>query len=55
MVVYRAPTGKFNLFLNRLNNSIKSIYRANLNLILCSDKNIDYITKNDRKKGSLTQ
>ena len=32
MVVYRAPTGNFNLFLNRLDDSIKSIYRANSNL-----------------------
>jgi len=38
------------LFLNRLDNSIKSIYRANLNLILCGDINIDYLTKNDRKR-----
>ena len=50
MVVYRAPTGNFNLFLNRLDNSIKSIYRANLNLILCGDINIDYLTENDRKR-----
>jgi len=50
MVVYRAPTGNFTLFLNRLDDSIKSIYRANLNLILCTDINIDYLTKNDRKR-----
>ena len=34
MVVYRTPTGNFNLFLNRLDDAIKSIYRANLNLNL---------------------
>jgi exonuclease III len=50
MVVYRAPTGNFNLFLNRLDDSIKSIYRANLNLILCGDININYLTENDRKR-----
>ena len=50
MVVYRAPTVNFNLFLNRLDDSIKSIYRANLNLILCGDINIDYLTENDRKR-----
>ena len=49
MVVYRAHTGNFNLFLNRLDDSIKLIYRANLNLILCGDINIDYLTDNDRK------
>ena len=50
MVVYRAPTGNFNLFLNRLDDSFKSVYRANLNLILCGDINIDYLTENDRKR-----
>ena len=50
MVVYRAPTGNFNLFVNRLDDSIRSIYRANLNLILCADINIDYLTKNNRKR-----
>jgi endonuclease/exonuclease/phosphatase family metal-dependent hydrolase len=49
MAVYRAPTGNFNLFLNRLDDSMKSIYRANLNLILCGDINIDYLTENERK------
>jgi hypothetical protein len=50
MVVYRAPTGNFNLFLNRLDDSIKSIYRASLNLVLYGDINIDYLTENDRKR-----
>lgn len=50
MVVYRAPTGNFNLFLNRLDDLIKSIYKTNLNLILCGDINIDYLTENDRKR-----
>ena len=50
MVVYRVLTGNFNLFLNRLDDSIRSIYRVNLNLILCGDINIDYLTENDRKR-----
>ena len=50
MVVYRAPTGNFNLFLNRLDDLIKSVYKTNLNLILCGDINIDYLTENDRKR-----
>ena len=48
--VHRAPTGNCNLFLNRLDDSVRSIYRANLNLILCGDINIDYLTENDRKR-----
>jgi endonuclease/exonuclease/phosphatase family metal-dependent hydrolase len=50
MVAYRAPTGNFNLFLNSLDDSIKSIYRADLNLILCGDINTDYLTDNARKR-----
>jgi exonuclease III len=50
MVVYKRPTGNFNLFLNRLNDSIKSIYRDDLNIILCGDININYLTQNDRKR-----
>ena len=33
MVIYRAPTGNFNLFLNRLDDAIKLVYRPNLNLM----------------------
>ena len=50
MVIYRAPTGNFNLFLNRLDDSIKSIYRTNSNMILCGDINIDHLTENDKKR-----
>jgi len=50
MVVYSTPTGNCNLFLNRLDETIKSIDTANLNLILCGDINIDYFTENDRKR-----
>ena len=50
MLIYRAPTGNFNLFLNRLDDSIKSIYRTNSNLILCGDINIGYLTENDKKR-----
>ena len=49
-VVYSAPTGNFNLFLSRLDDVIKSIHRANLNLILCGDINIDYLTENNGKR-----
>jgi exonuclease III len=50
MAVYRASTGNFNLFLNRLDDSIKSIYRVNLSRISCGDINIAYLTENDRKR-----
>jgi len=50
MVVYRAPTGDFNVFLNRLDDLIKSIYKTKSNLIICGDINIDYLSENNRKK-----
>jgi len=50
MAVYRAPTGNFNLFLNRLDDIIKTLYKADLQLIICGDVSIDYHTDNDKKK-----
>jgi hypothetical protein len=50
MVVYRASNDNFNLFLKGPDDSIKSICRADLNLILCGDINVDYLTENDRKR-----
>jgi exonuclease III len=50
IAVYRAPTEHFNLFLNRLDDIIKTLYKGNLQLTLCGDINIDYLTDNDKKK-----
>ena len=37
MAVYGAPTGNFNLFLNRLDDIIKILYKVDLQLIICGD------------------
>jgi exonuclease III len=37
MTVSRAPTGNFNLFLNRLDDIIKTLYKVDLKLIICGD------------------
>ena len=50
MAVYRAPTGNFNLFLNRLDDIINTLYKADLKLIVCGDINIDCLTDNDKKR-----
>jgi hypothetical protein len=50
MLNFKTTSPRFNLFLNRLDYSIKSIYKTNLNLILRGDVNIDYLTENDRKR-----
>ena len=48
--VYRAPTGNFNLFLNRLDDIIKTLYKFDLQLIICGEVNIDYLTDNNKKR-----
>ena len=50
MTVYRAPSGSFNLFLERLDDILKSFYRVVLKLILCGDINVDYLTENEKKR-----
>ena len=50
MTVYRAPTGNFNLFLNRLDDIINTLYKADLKLIICGDINTDCLTDNDKKR-----
>ena len=54
MAVYRAPIGNFYLFLNRLDEIIKTLNKVDTHLIICGDINIDYRTHND-KKDSLLQ
>jgi hypothetical protein len=50
MTVYRAPSGNFNLFLKRLDNILKSVYRIGSKLILCGDINVDYHTEDEKKR-----
>ena len=38
------------MFLNGLDDIIKTLYKANLQLIKCSDINIDYLTDNDKER-----
>jgi len=49
MAVYRAPTENFNLFLNRMDDIIKTLDKVDLQLIICGDVNIDYLTDNKRQ------
>jgi hypothetical protein len=50
VTVYRASCGNFNWFLNGPYSIIKSLYKVELNLIICGDRNIDCLTDNERKK-----
>jgi len=40
----------FNLFPNRLDDIIKTLYKVDLKLIICGNINIDYLTDNDKKR-----
>jgi hypothetical protein len=42
--LYRAHTGDFELFLNKLGNS-NNIYKPKLEFIICGDINTDYFTE----------
>ena len=50
MAVNRAPSGNFSLFLKRLDDILKSLYRVDLKFIICGDINIDYLTEDDKKR-----
>jgi hypothetical protein len=38
------------MFLNRLDDIIKTLYKVDLKLIICGDINTDYLTDNDKKR-----
>jgi endonuclease/exonuclease/phosphatase family metal-dependent hydrolase len=48
--VYRAPIGDFNLFLKKLDDSLKYLYRPRTEFLLCGDINTDYLLESNRKK-----
>jgi hypothetical protein len=50
VIVYRAPYGNFNSFLNGLYSIIKSLYKVKLKLFMCGNINVDYLTDNERRK-----
>ena len=50
MAVYRATSGNFNLFLNRLDDIMSTLYKFDLQLIMCGEVNIDHLTDNDKKR-----
>ena len=50
MTVYRAPTGNFEAFLNRLNSILKTLYKADSELNVCGDINIDYLSVSEKKR-----
>ena len=50
LCVYRAPSGDFNYFLNKLDNILDSLHNHKTELIICGDININYLENNNKKK-----
>ncbi len=47
--VYRAPYGNFDIFMNKLEIILNSLYRHNTEFILCGNININYLEPSHRK------
>ena len=50
MTIYRAPTGNFEVFLNRLDSILKTLCKADSKLIVHGDINIDYLSDSEKKR-----
>jgi exonuclease III len=48
LCVYRAPSGNFDYFLNKLDNILSSLHNHKIELIICGD--INYLETNNKKK-----
>jgi exonuclease III len=47
--IYRAPSGNFALFLDKLETILNLLYKNNTQLIICGDMNINYLDENNKK------
>jgi hypothetical protein len=47
--IYRAPPGNFDCFLNKIDFIHNSLYRHNLEFVLCGDININYMETSSKK------
>jgi len=50
VIIYRAPSGDFSLFLNRLDRILNSLYKVDLKFIICGGININYLTDSDETR-----
>jgi exonuclease III len=47
--LYRAPTGDFSRFLKNLDETLKYLYKPNVEFLLCGDINTNYLIESNRK------
>jgi hypothetical protein len=50
ITTYRAPSGNFNFFINKLDSILRNLYNPALEFNICGDINIDYLKNTDKKK-----
>ena len=49
LCVYRSPTGNFSYFLSSLESILNQLYTNSINMIICSDININYLNNTNNK------
>jgi exonuclease III len=50
LAMYRAPTGDFDLSLNKLESILDYLYKPTAELVICGDININYLTESYHKQ-----
>jgi len=50
LCIYRAPTGDFNQFFKKLDDTLKYLYKPKAEFVLCGDINTDYLHEGNQKK-----
>jgi hypothetical protein len=51
--IHRAPTGDFNQFLKKLDDTLKYLYKPTTEFLICGDINMDYLLESSQKKNYL--
>jgi exonuclease III len=49
LTIYRAPVGKFRTFLTKLDQILQKLSKLKLDIIICGDININYLTDNTNR------
>jgi exonuclease III len=49
IVIYRAPSGNFDLFITKLDTILRKLYTVTTEYIICGDINIEYLVDSDKK------
>ena len=47
--IYRSPTGNFDTFMEKLEEILNLLFLNQLNLIICGDFNVNFMTDNTKK------